>query len=445
MSKANQNIDETFRNAFQDWEADYSMQEMNADWDAFSRNIPQPQQPQAPQKPMVKSPLTNPWSAAKILGLSSAAGIIITAATLLFNNSDSNENNKLSQKSVETNNLPKTEQVNNEKSINTTSESIISQDLKENGNNKEVAAHKNEINNSGNTSSAQSLANTTSANNIAKENISLFEGNNNNIIQPKQDKNNNIANKEITIRNIELNDTSICQSAAIRIYNSNNDRNSEMRISWGDGKMIKTNQAIAIYAYETPGTYELKVEYSNEVITRKVTVFAKPVAHFTNNQSNGLTCKFRNTSENANGYMWFFGDDRQPQSGYNAEYTFPDTGRYPVKLVAFNRNRCTDTLVQLIKVSNRNKFSIINVFTPNNDGSNDVFEVNIENPEYYELTIMDKAGEVVFRSQDIRNSWNGISQVDGRPCRGGVYLYSIRYRSAGENINQLSGILTLIR
>jgi gliding motility-associated-like protein len=444
MSKANQNIDETFRNAFQGWEADYSMQEMNADWDAFSRNIPQPQQPKAPQKPMVKSPLTNPWSAAKILGLSSAAGIIITAATLLFNNSDSNENNKLSQKSVETDNLPKTEQVNTERSINTASETIKSQDLKENGNDNEAeATNFKEINQNENTVNSQSLANTTSANITAKNNISLPESNN--LMQPQPEKANNIATKEVTNRTIELNDTSICQSAAIRIYNSN-ERNSEMRISWGDGKTIKTSQPSAIYTYETPGIYELKIEKNNnETITRSINVKAKPVAHFINNQSNGLSCKFRNTSENANGYKWFFGDNRQPQSGYNAEYTFPDTGRYPVKLVAFSNGECTDTLVQMVHVSSRNNYKILNVFTPNNDGSNDVFEINIENPEFYELIIMDRAGEIVFHSQDINNSWNGISQKDGRPCLGGIYFYSIRYRLPGENLNQLTGNVTLIR
>ena len=67
-----------------------------------------------------------------------------------------------------------------------------------------------------------------------------------------------------------------------------------------------------------------------------------------------------------------------------------------------------------------------NVFSPNNDGINDVLEISV--PETFsikieEFTVFDRWGNTIFTSNDINGSWNG--QFGGKLVSEGVYVYQM--------------------
>lgn len=67
-----------------------------------------------------------------------------------------------------------------------------------------------------------------------------------------------------------------------------------------------------------------------------------------------------------------------------------------------------------------------NVFTPNNDGKNDVFEPT-DCPRFIEsaeLTVVNRWGAKVYQSSDPSLRWNGKNN-QGKDVPGGVYLYQI--------------------
>ncbi|MGA0555003.1 gliding motility-associated C-terminal domain-containing protein, partial [Larkinella sp. VNQ87] len=70
-----------------------------------------------------------------------------------------------------------------------------------------------------------------------------------------------------------------------------------------------------------------------------------------------------------------------------------------------------------------------NVFTPNGDGRNDVFEpVRCARfVESAELTVVNRWGVQVYRSSDASLRWDGKNQ-QGRAVPGGLYLYQIRVK-----------------
>ncbi len=59
-----------------------------------------------------------------------------------------------------------------------------------------------------------------------------------------------------------------------------------------------------------------------------------------------------------------------------------------------------------------------NVFTPNNDGKNDTFEI-LNLPDNSSLVITNRWGKEVYHSNNYENNWNGGSEVDG------VYYYNL--------------------
>jgi len=65
------------------------------------------------------------------------------------------------------------------------------------------------------------------------------------------------------------------------------------------------------------------------------------------------------------------------------------------------------------------------VFTPNEDGRNDVFEISSKNGEEVELSIYTRAGVLVFRIKAERCRWDGYS-LSGKPLASGVYFYTAK-------------------
>ncbi len=86
-----------------------------------------------------------------------------------------------------------------------------------------------------------------------------------------------------------------------------------------------------------------------------------------------------------------------------------------------------------------------NAFTPDGDGLNDQFRVmTTAFFKEFQLVIMDRWGNRVFESADIRHGWNGVHI--NMPADPGVYFYMIKARCYKNNKSMmLRGDLTLIR
>ena len=84
-----------------------------------------------------------------------------------------------------------------------------------------------------------------------------------------------------------------------------------------------------------------------------------------------------------------------------------------------------------------------NAFTPNNDGSNDVFNlVKSPNVEILDFRIYNRWGKQVFEIAENPDGWDG--NIDGNPASADVYMYIIDYKF-GEVEQVLRGDVTLIR
>jgi gliding motility-associated-like protein len=84
-----------------------------------------------------------------------------------------------------------------------------------------------------------------------------------------------------------------------------------------------------------------------------------------------------------------------------------------------------------------------NIFTPNNDGFNDLFlPLKAENIDLYELFIFNRWGKLIYKSSDIINGWDG--KYKGKYCTDGVYFWIINYSDKKREYS-INGTLTLIR
>ena len=85
-----------------------------------------------------------------------------------------------------------------------------------------------------------------------------------------------------------------------------------------------------------------------------------------------------------------------------------------------------------------------NVFTPNNDGSNDRFEIKTDGLSDFQLVILNDANKVVFTSSDASFSWDGTLN-NGDQAPAGTYLYYLTAKDGNQNVISRSSLLKLIR
>ncbi|MCH2198530.1 MAG: gliding motility-associated C-terminal domain-containing protein [Flavobacteriales bacterium] len=102
----------------------------------------------------------------------------------------------------------------------------------------------------------------------------------------------------------------------------------------------------------------------------------------------------------------------------------------------------------VVCIDNCPLYFLPNVFSPNNDGSNDVFTAfPFKFVESVEFFVFNRWGIQVFETRDPLVSWDGTDQETGEICADGTYYYTARVntiRLEGIVVEELSGTITLL-
>jgi gliding motility-associated-like protein len=151
--------------------------------------------------------------------------------------------------------------------------------------------------------------------------------------------------------------------------------------------------------------------------TVAIIVIPSPVAAFSNSQQSTLgnyaVC-FTNNSINyiGNSGIWDFGDSTGIVD-QNPCFTFPDAGTYQVCLTVVNALGCPNTYCEDLVLKPDWTLYVPNSFTPDGDGTNDVFYAFGVNLQSFEMYIYDRWGNLTFYTKDITEGWNGKKNNKG--------------------------------
>jgi len=220
---------------------------------------------------------------------------------------------------------------------------------------------------------------------------------------------------------------------------------------FGDGSPIDTAQSPA-HLYVAAGSYNvtLKVVYGpgNCEFTDSsnyIVAYDPPVAAFEASTTDptcfsNTTFLFDNSSVNGNSYSWNFGDGNTSAEQYPA-HTFADTGYYIVQLITSNQINCADSaVITLYAFDYKDIISIPNVFTPNDDGINDVFYIGGSDLVQVEGVIFNRWGEKIYSWNDQDKLWNGRT-LNNLPIEEGVYYYILTIC----NDEKMAGFVHMLR
>ena len=213
------------------------------------------------------------------------------------------------------------------------------------------------------------------------------------------------------------NDTLICINSPITLSAT-----GTAPFTWNNGVI----DGIPFIPTQT-STYTVSSSSNGCTATDNVTVIvADPQVDFTMTPTSGnapLTVTFTNNSTDGSNFTWDFGNGTTLpiNSTTNVNSVYTEEGVYTITLIAEN-GTCSETMSLELTVLPNNDISIEtpNVFTPNGDGANDNYTINLVNAKSFEALIVNRWGNIVAELSLAEPLWDGTS--DGTECVGGVYF-----------------------
>jgi gliding motility-associated-like protein len=152
-------------------------------------------------------------------------------------------------------------------------------------------------------------------------------------------------------------------------------------------------------------------------------------------------------------FLWEFGDG-QTSTAPNPTYTYTDDGEFTVNYTSTDTAGCSNTeSFGPIVITKQPTLDVPNVFTPNGDGVNDVYAINLISSftsdlqaafvKQFSMRIFDRWGRPVFATSSITSGWAG--DVNGTAAPAGVYFFEITVTFVNDLSLSRRGSLTLLR
>lgn len=149
-------------------------------------------------------------------------------------------------------------------------------------------------------------------------------------------------------------------------------------------------------------------------------------------------------------WNWFFMNTPEFTSiEQNPSFHYENPGDYVVALVVKSDKGCTDTIAKPLKVFEDYGLYVPNVFTPNGDGINDVFQAKGFGITKFKMMIFDRWGEKIFETSEMEKGWDGTKQskhdVKYGVLADGSYTWQITLTNVFGEAKEFTGHVILMK
>ncbi|HOZ87225.1 MAG TPA: gliding motility-associated C-terminal domain-containing protein, partial [Bacteroidia bacterium] len=204
--------------------------------------------------------------------------------------------------------------------------------------------------------------------------------------------------------------------------------------------------------FNTGGNRLLTVNYvdTNDCVnsaTLLLNAYPKPTADFEffpdkpNANIDDVVFTNNSISTQESSWYWYFENDSVPVREKNPAHLFSAPNTFPVVLVVRNSWGCVDTVIKQVLIEDEIGLYVPNVFTPNSDGLNDLFQPKGTGIVKYSLEIFDRWGARVFISNDFYKGWDGTYK--GELCKMDTYIWMIRITGKTGKPQKYQGHVTM--
>jgi gliding motility-associated-like protein len=228
------------------------------------------------------------------------------------------------------------------------------------------------------------------------------------------------------------------------------------QVLWTINNVIGASGNEAYYCMNAAGQVPVRVQIEDERGCKNIQTFSlvgypKPVADFywspLEPREESEEVSFIDASKGTNLTAWSWTlqthTGESPYTGNPLVYTYEKAGNYAVMMVVENLWGCKDTIIKAIRVVEDVVYYVPNAFTPNGDGTNDLFGPKGYGKFDFTLSIHDRWGEKLFESRSLNDAWDGT--FNGEPCKSDVYVWKMTVILPGGKKEIKTGHVTLLR
>lgn len=217
-----------------------------------------------------------------------------------------------------------------------------------------------------------------------------------------------------------------------------------LNYSWSD---FALNTPTRTVAPTTTTTYFLTIIDSCGIAqTHPITVNVTPVKALYNIEykTHNLIQFIDLSYSNIVAWDWKF-DNFATSTEQNPLIQFSDSGIVPTRLIVTASTGCKDTVENPVKVYPPFNFYVPSAFTPNGDGTNEMFGGVGEGFTSYTMQIFNRWGEIIFETEDYNKQWGLTDRSQDIKFPSGVYVYKIKVATPTKEIKEYIGRVTLIK
>ncbi len=239
---------------------------------------------------------------------------------------------------------------------------------------------------------------------------------------------------------IPMRDTVFCGSGiTLNLNAGNNFRGAQYHWTSPDVNLSGKDTNNRTLTVNQPGNYSVKV-YSQCGSTSKTITVRQGTQPQVNLGPDRFVCRNANVILDAGfgagfTYLWSPGNETTQSIIANL------AGDYSVTVTSADGCRKTDA-ISLID-SCPPVFFIPNAFTPNDAAPNDLFQPYLEGFTQFSMIILNRWGQIVYRSTDMKSGWDG--NYMGKPAPSGVYACRIELMGTDKIRRIHTGNITLLR
>lgn len=236
--------------------------------------------------------------------------------------------------------------------------------------------------------------------------------------------------------------TSSCQTPSGELWLKNVDASEPYQIFWDDNIFNTAGMYLNKIA---AGKHLLQIKDSHGCILSDTVLVNSEndyLADYDAYPLQGTVPLTVTLSNNGDNSSWFIPPD-VTDTNHSFQYTFSDTGVFVVHLFS-GTNPCADTAYITVLVYDSMHVEIPNVFTPNNDGQNDVFSIKQIGVKEINFIIYNRWGNTVHQVQ-LEPTQKKVEIWDGGNASEGTYFYTATFISADGQLQERKGFIQLFR
>lgn len=226
--------------------------------------------------------------------------------------------------------------------------------------------------------------------------------------------------------------------------------------SFGDGS-FSSNSNSTSHIFEDPGCYDVSLTITSPqgcvnsaLQSDAVCVFPNPNSAFifspVQPDTDNPIIELQELATGEISYEWDFAgveSSTEPLTSFNLLNSGSLTSH--ICLTVTDINDCQNTFCRDIQMIEKLRVYVPSAFTPDGDGVNEVFVPVVLGADFYEFTVFDRWGEILFESSQVGEPWLGEVSGGEHFAQPGVYLWHLKVVGQDLEGREYNGHVTLIR